>query len=104
MHLNFVSSDGLEQSALSFISNAAAENNSKKMTQDYDNESGGSESEFLVIDENSPLLLDLDPPGTRRSYMEGYSNKQPKHRSLLSFKIRRPKGQGLPWVIGFTAL
>ncbi len=103
MHLNFVSSDGLEQSALSFIS--AAENHSKKMTQDYDdNESGGSESEYLVIDENSPLLLDLDPPGTRRSYMDGNSKKRPTYKTLLSFKIRRPKGQKLPWVIGFTAL
>ncbi|ODN03570.1 hypothetical protein Ocin01_03108 [Orchesella cincta] len=73
----------------------------KKMTLTEeldDHQDSETESEFLVVDENSPLLLDLDPPGTR-SYNPGRRKKQ----SLLNFKIKTVT-RGLPWIIVFTAM
>lgn len=100
MHLTFVSSDGLEQSALSFLAASSdSSDHSEMLCDNYDSsdEHGG----FLVVDENSPLLLDLDPPGTTSV---GYVSGKRKKRSLLSFRIKKAKNERLPWVIGFTAL
>ncbi|CAL8102831.1 unnamed protein product [Orchesella dallaii] len=93
MHLTFVNSEGLEYSALSLVE-------SERMTRNQEQEDSETESEFLVVDENSPLLLALDPPGTRTSKRRW--KKKQSLASLLNFKIKRVT-KGLPWIIIVTA-
>lgn len=103
MHLTFVSSDGLEKSAMSFLAATGSESlHAPKVITSTSNERVNEE--FLVVDENSPLLLHLNPIGTRTGFVETRKNKLLGNRSLLLFRNRKKSYNGIPWVIIFTSV